>query len=214
MLHKWSNVPIDHLKIYVEDCVNVADYIVSVGCGNGKYEYEISKSNQNLRNKFILVDPNPESFEEYPSDGKYLKINYNHTSDLIKDKPDVISNCVLLLIWPYSSYTDDSNYDYEAIELLKPNSIICLYEVPRNMDIGSSGSTKLINFFDKINDYKEISTTRYGYKGQMGNIYPKIKWIAKKNSKVPKLKKCLKLQEEVCKLSEVDLSNETACVIS
>ena len=48
MLHKYSKVPIDHLRVYLEDCINVADHVISVGCGNGVYEYEISKNNDKL----------------------------------------------------------------------------------------------------------------------------------------------------------------------
>src|SRR6266496_6864586 len=207
MEHKNAHIPIDHLRIYVEDCLNISDYIISVGCGNGQYEYSISENNLNLKNKLILVDPNPESFRKYPADSKYLKTNYKSVSDLIKDKPNVINNCVLLLIWPYSNDQlilnpkEDVNYDIESVKNLNPNSIICLYDTPQTMPNGSSGSNELICFIrgscdqsstanDMSQAYRHINTTKYAFKDDLGNSYPKISWLAKKGSQVPKIKKC------------------------
>ena len=221
MLHTFSKVPIEHLRVYVEDCLNISDNIISVGCGNGVYEYEISKNID--RNKFILVDPNPESFTGPNTNKEYMKVNYSTVKDLITHNSKVVGDCVMLLIWPYSdSYIkmkigwEANNYDFEAFKLLSPKSVICLYECPDGQIEGASGSIemdKVLNHPDLFN-YKEICTTKYGIKGKHGNIYPKIKWIAKKGSQVPKNKKCSELQEIARNISEVDIDKEVTCTIS
>lgn len=210
MLHKFSNIPIDHLRVYVEDCLNIADYITSVGCGHGVYEYEISKNQPKLRSKLILVDPNPESFD-VRNGQDYLKPDYDHVEDLVKDKPAVVGNCVLLLIWPPPvGHYKYSNYEISAISALNPRSVICLYEVPKTMPNGSSGSEELITFMrgsereGSDSAFRLISTTRYAY----NRNYPKITWIARKNTQVPKVKKCLLLQKEADKICGDELNGE------
>jgi hypothetical protein len=150
-------------------------------------------------------------------------------ADLIKDKPEVISDCVLLLIWPYTDHyhIDESfvnpsgkvvnlkiDFDIEAVNLLKPVSIICLYEKPEDMNEGASGSRGMLDvlYNPEKYDYKLISSIKYGFKGSMGNIYPRVTWLAKKGSKVPKTKNCLTLDSKT--VSEVDTVHENACVIS
>lgn len=102
--------------------------------------------------------------------------------------------------------------------MLKPNSIICLYEKPENKNHGVAASYFMCDLLTNIEkyNYREISCTKYGFKmhvPSMGNIYPKLTWIAKKGSKVPKNKKCLELQKEAAKISEVDINKEEVCVI-
>ena len=225
MLHKHANIPIDHIRIYLEDCVNITDHIISVGSGNGVYEYEITKNNQKLKDKMILIDPNPESFEKYPTKD-FLKINYNTVNDLILNKPEVINNCVLLLCWtpptqyPFASNIDDTiGFDFKSVELLKPQSIICLYEIPKNRTHGCAGSIKMSELLlnPELFDYKNICTTEYFYykKGIFGSIWPKITWLACKGSKVPQTKGCLKLQEEANKISsKVEENINDGCIIS
>lgn len=228
MDHKYSKVPIEHLGIYLKDCINVAKYIVSVGCGTGIYESELCKQIKSLREKLILVDPAPTSFSEVSSKSQHgFQTDYAYVADLVKDKPQVISNCVLLLIWPYTDhytisekYTNPSgevvnlkiDFDIEAVNLLHPVSIVCLYEKPDSMTNGASGSLGLLNLLynPEVHDYKLISSTKYGFKGTMGNIYPQIRWIAKKGSKVPKEKKCLSLNPDTA--SEIDTTHEQVCV--
>jgi hypothetical protein len=222
--HQYSKIPLDHLRTYVEDCKNVADYIISVGCGDGSYEFEIS--NNINRNKFILVDPAPASFMDNTANDK-LKINYKSVDELVLSQPEVIGKCVLLLVWPYpDSYhkfnpniTDieeyDDKFDIKAFKLLQPVSVICMYESVDGVN-GASGSIQMLEVLDNPEkfDYTCISTTRYGNKGGMGNNYPKIKWLAKKGSQVPKNKKCINLQQEATRISDIDLENEVGCIIS
>lgn len=226
MFHQFARVPIDHLRIYVEDCINVSDYIVSVGCGTGVYEYEISKNNQKLQNKLILVDPNPNSFTEYPKDNKYLKVNHDTVDDMVKIRPEIVNNCVLLLIWtpptkyPYISAVDNTiGFDYKAVEILKPKSIICLYEIYKNKDTGCAGSFAMSKLLKnpELYNYKEICTTEYVFNGNtfFGNIYPKITWLALKGSRIPKMKECINLQKEATKMSnKVPTGTGEDCVIS
>ena len=75
------------------------------------------------------------------------KPNYKLTSDLIKDKPNLVNACHLLLIW---SFPNESMYDYEAIITLKPKYVTIVYETT-----GSAGGDKLHEFIAS-NNYKII----------------------------------------------------------
>jgi len=225
MLHKNANVPIEHIRIYLEDCINISNNIISIGCGNGIYEYEISKNTQRLKNKMILIDPAPESFQNYPTKD-FLTVDYNTVEDIIKNNPNVINNCVLLLIWtpptkyPYMSTVDDTiGFDFKAVELLKPKSVICLYEIPKDKTFGCAGSIKMSELLLNPNkfNYREICTTNYYFNKEclIGSIYPKITWLALKGSQVPKIKKCLNLQDEADKISSPEIEhNDENCIIS
>ncbi len=229
MNHQDAKIPIDHLATYVKDCINVADHIVSVGCGSGIYESEICRIVEGFKDKLILVDPDPTSFSKEIVPG--MKPHYKHVLDLIKSNPKVVSNCVLLLIWPYaqhyvlpSPYVNSSgetvdlriDYDIEAVNLLKPCSIICLYEKPDSMPNGASASDGMVKLLynPERYDYKLMCNTKYGFNGHMGGMYPQIRWIAKRGSRVPKEKTCLLLQDEADKVSTVDINNEQVCTIS
>lgn len=196
MAHASAGVPMDHFKVYMDDCKNVASFFVSVGSGNGMYEYEMTKNDEDMRKKLILVDPNPESFMPYPSSNKYIKPHFPLVKDLIKQKPEVVGDCVLILIWPFYQ----GSYDFESILILEPRSIIILYERPDDWPSGAAGSFLLSSFILKpeIINYKKICSTNYKFKHAvvpLGEIYPRIVWLAKKNTKVPKIKKSETLQK-------------------
>ena len=217
--HKWAKLPLEHIKVYLEDCLLISPYIISVGCGNGAYEYEISEGCNQLREKLILVDPNPEEFSPYPSSGRYIKVNYSTVNSLVSQVPNVIENCVLLLIWPYDdgNTSDNSVYDYEAVTVLKPKSIIVVYERPDDRPTGASGGSELCQLLshpEKL-DYRCISMTRYRFLARVGALYPKISWLAKKGSLVPKKKNCLELQVEADKIADFSEANDPgACSVS
>src|SRR6185437_11465893 len=112
--------------------------IVSIGSGTGRLEYVLKNE---YKFDIICVDPEPESFEKYPADGKCLKPDFDLVSDLIKKDPTIVGNCILLMIWPW--YTDVNNdYDYQAMIDLKANAIIIQYEPLNNMKGSGSGGKK------------------------------------------------------------------------
>lgn len=122
------------LATYMQPLTNYP--IISVGSGSGYVEKWL-EDNHNYQ--LILVDPiDPDSKECFAPVPKHLskKSSYDDSSDLVADKPDIISNCNLFLNWPEPN---DDSYDYDAIMLLKPHTIIICCEVS-----GSSGSKKLL----------------------------------------------------------------------
>jgi hypothetical protein len=232
MRHARSNVPIQHIAAYINDASATAKYIVSVGCGNGAYEFEVTRHNNNLRSKLILVDPAPESYEPWPASGDYLKPNYATVDDLLKHKPDVIGNCVLLMIWPDPA----DNFEYLVFKQLQPLSCIVLNEhvggdyksqasqikinlllavidpvhfsnrsltlsetdtlVLLSSDkeggdfLGSAGSIamNIVLVAPEVFGYRKISQTLYCCNTDFGLQYPRLTWIAKRGSQVPKHK--------------------------
>jgi len=161
----------------------------------------MSIHNEKLRKKLILIDPDPESFEPYPKKKGYLKPDFPYVSNLIEKRPDVVGNCVLLLIWP----EPEALYDFEAVMYLKPLSILILYEKPEGWNMGCAAGKlmhKLLISPESL-DYRTISTTRYIFGNQttpLGRIEPAITWLAKRGSSVPKKKRSLTLQAEADKL--------------
>src|SRR5579872_530899 len=112
--------------------------VVSVGSGSGYVEKQCMERIKNLH--MILVDPVNPAENDFDPVPNHLSQDpaYKFTSDLILDKPEIVSNCHLFLNWPLPDPNEDV-YDYEAILLLKPKKIIICCEIS-----GSSGSQKLL----------------------------------------------------------------------
>ena len=122
--------------------------IISVGSGAGVLEKHLQSV---IPNKIICVDPNPQSFQAKPIDWtKGVKPDYPTVIDLIKAQPNLKNNSIILLAWPTPN---DSNYDYEAIDLIKPTGIILIYEL-----IGAAGGTKLHCMLKKSDQMAAISS--------------------------------------------------------
>lgn len=104
--------------------VDDAKFVVSVGCGVAKAELELMRHLNISRKKLILVDPNPLSFT--PA-GTTLAtpIDYPYTLDLVKSRPEVVNESVLIL---WNTDPDYAFYDMEAIHLLRPTAILIGYE--------------------------------------------------------------------------------------
>lgn len=108
--------------------------IISVGSGSGETEYALKERLPNRR--FILVDPDPESWTKYPKEHtRYLKPDVDTVDTLIQNMPELVANCVLFLPWPLP---DECSYDYEAVCLLRPKGILLGFE-----SIGASGGLLL-----------------------------------------------------------------------
>lgn len=101
--------------------------IVSVGCGLAAIE---SLSINELKDDWILVDPNPLSyhpalFQSMPTE-PFHPIDYPTVDQLIKFKPEIVKHCILFLNW---CEPNDSRYDYDAIIKLQPLAVLSIFEV-------------------------------------------------------------------------------------
>lgn len=104
--------------------------MVSVGSGNGVFEYEVKKRLSGRR--LVCVDPDPEGFSPYPGHGRYLAPDYPFVSDLLANEPALAENCSVLLYWTQHSGIP---YDMEAVRDLRPRAIFAYYE-----PVGGAGS--------------------------------------------------------------------------
>ena len=110
------------------------DYpLVSVGSGSANIEkYLIDKCKIS---EIICVDPKPKSFSRGET---LIEPSYGYVEELIKEKPEIVGNCILILIWADYGY---STYDYEAIHLLNPVAIFTIVELT-----GSAGGTLFLKW--------------------------------------------------------------------
>lgn len=120
--------------------------IVSVGSGMGVAEKLIQEKFKNRR--VICVDPAPESFGTYPKDlNQCIQPHYATVEDLIAQEPDVVHQCVVILIWPlYTNAFDPKNkppYDIAALVKLQPLGTFIFYDYT-----GASGSELMIHWID------------------------------------------------------------------
>jgi hypothetical protein len=117
---------------------------VSVGSGCAGIETLVFKEK-----KIICVDPDPTmGCEAYPI---FHPPEFKYTKDLVENQPSLIGNCSLWLLWPnpacpfckfgmcMAEKLHHQEYDFEAIELLKPRVITMLVSLEENI----SGSRKL-----------------------------------------------------------------------
>jgi hypothetical protein len=92
---------------------NGAVEIVSAGSGDGKVERGIIAAYRKHFGEELditLVDCNPK-----------FEVHFRTVDDLIKKRPNVVGNCVLLIIWPW-------NYDIDAVRQLQPRAALTAYE--------------------------------------------------------------------------------------
>ncbi len=158
----YHKIPIKRIASYLKAARPECSIpIVSVGSGNGVLEYSL-KNDYGIYNWF-LVDPEPESFQLYPSN----KPDFITVDDLVANREDVIGNCVLFLGWPdcvkstKEYYTEDSYYDIDAVIMLKPISIIMIYET-----LGASGGSDMHHWL------KTIDVEAQAYNDNTSHIAP------------------------------------------
>lgn len=114
---------------------------ISVGSGNGALEAKIGN--------VICVDPDPLS---YNSDGlssglkePYCAPSYAYLDQLLAADPSVIGACRLLLNW---CPPNDSDFDYQAIQALKPVAVLSIYERFAGGN-GAAGGRKFHEWYDE-----------------------------------------------------------------
>ena len=134
--------------------------IVSVGSGNGVKEFCIASAGV-AKDRFVCVDPEPESFDKFPGNlEECIQPSFALCKDLVAARPDLVGACILLLMWPNTTLVpllcksrgsaasevraagdappDAVGYDFEAIQMLNPVGLVCLYELA-----GAAGSNLL-----------------------------------------------------------------------
>ena len=131
---------------------NTNNYTISIGSGNGAYEYAAEQKYPEL--KIICVEPKSFNDSWYAGD-IYKEPDYEFARDVVNAHPELIGNCTLLLNWCFP----DMTYDLEAVKLLKPLSVIA-----RGGDFGSSAgnSPQLYEYLDNRGDYKEVFSNHEG----------------------------------------------------
>ncbi len=162
--------------------------IISVGSGHADTEFSFMERN---KKEIICVDPFPYSHGSFGS--VLVKPKYDYVDDLIKNEPDVVGNCHLLLIWPLPC---DSTYDIDAIEKLKPLSIVVIYD-----PTGSSGGTEFLYYKWLFNwreegeneqKYYDVHKNRVRYMTKYDSFYYTIDYFVEKNY----LEKYKEIQDE------------------
>lgn len=148
--------------------------IISVGSGYADTEFAFMERN---KKEIICVDPYPLSHGSF---GDVLVTpKYSYVDELIKNEPDVIGNCHLLLIWPCPN---DSTYDVEAIEKLKPLSIIIIYDPS-----GSGGGSEFLkyewrgNWRDKEQKYYSVHENTVRYMTKNDSFYYTLSYFVYKD---------------------------------
>lgn len=116
--------------------------VISVGSGDGIVDDTIMRTYRCHfapdELKITLVDP------------KWInKANFKTVDDLIEKCPNVVRNCVTLIIWP-DPMEKNKGYDIEAIRKLQPRAALALYE-PREV----SGSMEFTEFLRRETNERE-----------------------------------------------------------
>jgi len=131
----WMEVlPHDVVSAYIDVVNNLS--LVSVGSGLGHFESIYEKKSGRV---ITCVDPAPYSWNT----GAPSRLpDYPTVDDLLKAKPELKSNCTLLLFW---ASPNNSTYDVDAILKLDPQNIVIVYE-----SIGAAGSQYLHAWLQSI----------------------------------------------------------------
>lgn len=115
---------IEVIRYYLRVIAKLPYQIVSVGSGNGFFERRIEMSYPEIADPIICVDPEPNKFMPAPEPLAH-KAQYSTVQDMVKERSDLIGNCILILNWPNPNST---TYDYEAICILKPKYVLGIVE--------------------------------------------------------------------------------------
>jgi hypothetical protein len=105
--------------------------ILSIGSGDGFGERNICERFLKKDNPIEIVCVDNLSYPNTVNSPNLKQPDFATVNDLIASKPEVIGNCILLLFWSYDEARNPQDripYDIEAIDKLKPNEVITLYE--------------------------------------------------------------------------------------
>lgn len=153
--HHESGIPLVQLVPFLLDATKSCKTIVSVGCGTGKYELFLMKQKELFGLEWVLVDPAQQSFDTGPV---ILKADYATVGGLMRERPHLFGNCVVLLIW---SNPSQSVYDYEAVQSLHPTDIVVLWETAYEHKSGLAMGEKLFQKLQQKGEYQLLGQKLY-----------------------------------------------------
>lgn len=146
--------------------------IVSVGSGNGQYEWHLKNKHGLDDIQWYLVDPQPEKYRIYCPD-ESIPPDYALVQDLVKAKPELVGNCVMFLCWPSPG---KSKYDIEAIKILQPRGVVLVYET-----IGCAGGTQLHHWLRGMEESDTLeSIAPQGLEMIDTSFFPEHEYVSKK----------------------------------
>lgn len=114
-------------------------YLVSVGSGDARVERVVEEL---YGITAITVDPEPQYNAHFPN-----------IDVLMAYIPEVIGNCVVLLLWPER---DRTQYDYECIQMLQPVNFLILYEKNVYETNGAAGSFRMHKWLSTQDTYRKL----------------------------------------------------------
>lgn len=94
--------------------------IISVQSGGGSVDNSIIEAYQahfGIALNITLVDKNPK-----------FKVDYCTVIELIGKRPDVVGNCVLLIMWPEPQVEEVSDHDIDSTHKLQPWAVLTAYK--------------------------------------------------------------------------------------
>jgi len=121
--------------------------IISIGSGGAFIEHLAVEQHPTI--KWICVDPKPAFTiycKETGEDNVLIKPLFPTIFELSSKHPEYIDNCIIFLNW---CNPNDSYYDYEAIEILKPKGVLAIYERFLG-DNGAAGGIKFHKWLKEI----------------------------------------------------------------
>lgn len=127
------NIGLEHLYDVVNSLPSHLP-IVSVGQGDGYVEELLRKERER---EVIGVDPNPSEHTGWV----VCEPGFPLVSDLLKECPDLVGNCIVFLNWPSPSSGEKGEFDSEAVELLKPVYVLTVVDTT-----GGAGSAGFLRF--------------------------------------------------------------------
>ena len=147
-------------------------YFISLGSGFAQLEYKFKHIIE-----WICIDPKP-SYYSINIENILIQPHFASVKECIQSNPEVVNNCVLLLNWtPPTVNEQDNQFEKEAINLLKPKSILSLFEQYQGKP-GSSGSEYFHSIFAnaiKVMDALRRSENRY-FRRNFQKVKSKLKW--------------------------------------
>ena len=122
---------------------------VSVGSGNGVLEFCYAKKYTGSKETILCVDPAPLSYNSNGLESSFQAPKYDYVRDLLREKPQLRRNCVLVLNWP-NPFGDP--YDIDAVMSLEPCGFFTTLEHWR--DTGAAGSPSFHHFLQTTQTYR------------------------------------------------------------
>ncbi len=112
-------------------------------------EFCYAKKYTESKETILCVDPAPLSFNSRGLDTPFQAPNYDRVKSLLRARPQLRRNCVLILNWPNPN---ESMYDIDAVMALEPCGFFTTLEYWG--DSGGAGSIMFHRFLKTTKDYR------------------------------------------------------------